>query len=246
MVDICQARSEWARMDEDARVDFMRDAVNEMLDRQGLGGDVDVQIYDAPDNELAEWDYEDNTIRVDRARTVYEDDFETVLDTAYHEGLHAAMDKANGGATDIGDRVSEGYVFEYVYDDETLTLFPPGTTVPGEVHIQQVYRVAAQMARQEMDRCRQHDEYGSARDIADDEGFEFSEDDLDDDDDDDDAGSAAAPPGDGLLMEMGEPIVRDGDNDDGLLIEMLDEQAQVSPAPPPPSPPSPPSPPPGP
>ena len=234
MVDICQARSAWASMDEDARVDFMRDAVNEMLDRQGLGGDVDVQVYDAPDNELAEWDYEDNTIRVDRARTVYEDDFETVLDTAYHEGLHAAMDKANGGPTEIGDRVSEGYVFEYVYDDENLTLFPPGTTVPGDVHIEQVYRVAAQMARQEMDRCRERDEYGSARDIDDDEGFEFSEDDLDDDDDEaGDAGSAAAPAGDGWLFEMGEPVVRDGDNDDGLLIEMLDEQAQVSPAPPP-------------
>ncbi|MFT3817377.1 MAG: hypothetical protein QM750_07100 [Rubrivivax sp.] len=240
MVDVCKASKDWAGMDEQARLDFLRDAINEMLDRHGLGGDVDVRAYDATDSEAAEWRYADNAVYVDRANTLTSPDFEDALNTAYHEGLHAAMDKENGGPTDIGDHVSQGHVFEYVHDDENLMYFPPGSDVPGEVHIQQVYRVADQMVRGEMAQCKLRDEYGAAQDLDEDDAFNFTEDDLDDDEDDGgvpDAGSGGTA-SDSVVIEMGEPTVRDGDNDDGLLIEMLDDQVVVAPAPPvPPSPP---------
>ncbi len=232
MVDICKAAKDWPNMDEQARLDLMRDAINEMLDRQGLGGDVEVKAYDATDNEAAEWRYSENAVYVDRANTVYSPDFDDALNTAYHEGLHAAMDKENGHPTDIGDHVSQGNVFEYVHDDEHLMYFPPGSEVPGDVHIEQIYRVADQMVQSEMAQCKMRDEYGAARDLDDDDDFNFDEDDLDDE-----AGAEGEPgAADHLLIEMGEPTIFDGDNDDGLLFQMLDDQATVSPAPPPPAP----------
>lgn len=230
MVDICKASQRWAQMDEVARLEFIRDVVNEMLDEQGLGGDVEVKAYDQPDN-AAEWDYRDNTIYVDEVNTLYSDDFKDVLDTAYHEGLHAAMDKENGGPVDIGDTTAQGNEFAFIYGwDHDPVMFDPGETVPGQRHIDEVYRVANQMTENAIGQCKMKDEYGADRNAGDGD-FNFDEDDLDNDD-----GAGRDDDGGGIEIEMGEPFVRDADNDDGLLIEMLEDEAVVAPAPPAPPP----------
>ncbi len=166
MADICKARKDWPNLDGDERIAVIQEIINDKLDEQGLGGDVEVKSYTSPDRELAEWRYSENTVYVDEARTVYSDDFDRVLDTAYHEGVHAAMDKENGEPVDIGDRTAQGMEFELIHADQDPWGFEPGENVPGERHIQEVYRVARQMAEAAIGECKMRDEYGAAKNLA--------------------------------------------------------------------------------
>ena len=235
MADICEAAKRWGSMTPDERLQFLDQVINDQLREWGYAP-VNVASYVATATSgdyhtQAIWDYDTNTVYVDEVRVLLNDDFDSGLDTANHEAVHAARDKEAGYNAGADDYVATGIEFGLPIDgEEDPRAYGPGDTVVGPQHTE-VYNTAHRLTKEAMDRCRKRDDYGA------DNNFDFSGDELDDDEEGPDAGAdCGGGTGDDFDFTIGAPTIssaRDGDNDDGLLIEMGEPTVTSVPSPPP-------------
>jgi hypothetical protein len=161
MADYCDQLNDRMVMDDQKMEKLVETIVNEtLLEKHGYDP-VAVEKDDpanphCPPNAEACWDDESETLYYNDALAAKGDQKE-FLETVVHEGLHA-MDYQDYGdsSDDLGDEVSEKYTVrlydEYGEDDEKI--YAPDEVIPGEGHMEEVYKPGREIADELFDLCQ--------------------------------------------------------------------------------------------